>query len=215
MSRTGPVHPPLSTSCARCSRDPHDSSTIPNDSKLMRVSNERSHRLIVSSWLGDKDVSIFRIFDIRWNVKYFVKIFSHDFEDECLSEISSKRIIILFLLFRENNRNCGSRWKKVGRIDNLVDYRNRRSISVIAAGRVAGALVFVSDKSSRASTVLAQCRTNLPSRTHDITTPAWRLVIYHPAANLHYVWRTVETVENTVHLALSDSYVEPVSRKCT
>ena len=47
--------------------------------------------------------------------------------------------------------------------------------------------VFVCDKSSRASTVLAQCRTNLPSRTHDITTPAWRLVIYHPAANLHYV----------------------------
>lgn len=80
--------------------------------------------------------------------------------------------------------------------------RHRRSISVIAADRVTGALVFVSDKSSRASTVLAQCRTNLPSRTHDITTPAWRLVIYHPAANLHYVWRTVETVENTVHLAL-------------
>lgn len=50
--------------------------------------------------------------------------------------------------------------------------------------------------------MLAQCRTNLPSRTHDITTPAWRPVIYHPAANLHYVWRTVETVENTVHLAL-------------
>jgi len=47
--------------------------------------------------------------------------------------------------------------------------------------------VFVCDKSSRATTLLAQCRTNLPSRTHDITTPAWRLVIYHPAANLHYV----------------------------
>lgn len=58
LSRTGPVHPPLSTSCARCSRDPHDSSTIPTDSKPIRVLNERSHRLIVSSW--HKDVSIFR-----------------------------------------------------------------------------------------------------------------------------------------------------------
>lgn len=64
-------------------------------------------------------------------------------------------------------------------------------------GAAACARIFVSDKSSRATSVLAQCRTNLPSRTHDITTPAWRPVIYHPAANLYYVWRTVETVENT------------------
>lgn len=108
---------------------------------------------------------------------------------------------------RKQNRRKG-RWRGEGSII-WWDLRNRRSISMIAADRVTGAPVFVSDKSSRASTVLAQCRTNLPSRTHDITTPAWRLVIYHPAANLHYVWRTVETVENTVHLALSDSYVQP------
>lgn len=53
---------------------------------------------------------------------------------------------------------------------------------------------FVSDKSSRATYVLAQCRTNLPSRTHDITTPAWRLVIYLPAANLYYVWYMLENL---------------------
>lgn len=65
-------------------------------------------------------------------------------------------------------------------------FRNVR-VKVAIIGERVTLRVFVCDKSSRASTVLAQCRTNLPSRTHDITTPAWRLVIYHPAANLHYV----------------------------
>lgn len=83
-------------------------------------------------------------------------------------------------------------------------FDNFESVSSSLKGKGVTQWVFVSDKSSRASTLLAQCRTNLPSRTDDITTPAWRLVIYHPAANLHYVWRTVETVENTVCTLHSD-----------